>query len=416
MKQEQGFEFHGEQHEPKTVKEGKRKMTTEEKAMTDKLTEFLETIRAKRSKNTYFLYKSGMSKFLEWYGKSAEEILAIQKEKVLSENREDKEYFKSVIESFFKYLKDEKKLKANSARDNCGGIVQFLSFFGVPVKFDRGTDVTKVISTTSDYVPSIEEYRKMYALASLRDKLIISLGLNGYRIGDFLNIRKDTLPNLDLEAPIPFELLTEKESIIAKSFLSAETIELLRTFIPTTNPKNPFLFGSNGHGAINEDSINYALHELADKAQLKIPKGKNLRFHCFRKRFLSTCADLSIDANLAKILCGKAVSKDMLSYLSDANLKSAFLKVREALSMTAPTNHTKERVTELESALIEAQRTIANQNVTIETLVKRLEENNQVTKVLAKRELMYSKGVTETEDDRILQKFLRKEKEKVPIT
>lgn len=47
------------------------------------------------------------------------------------------------------------------------------------------------------------------------------------------------------------------------------------------------------------------LKQLAKKCKIKIPEGKRLRFHSFRKRFLSTCADLKIDPNTAKNLSWK---------------------------------------------------------------------------------------------------------------
>jgi hypothetical protein len=70
--------------------------------------------------------------------------------------------------------------------------------------------------------------------------------------------------------------------VISKTFLSAETVELLKTYIPTIedNP-NAYLFPINGKGHLKGEPINYKLREAFKKAKIQIPKDKRLRFHDF---------------------------------------------------------------------------------------------------------------------------------------
>jgi hypothetical protein len=174
----------------------------------------------------------------------------------------------------------------------------------------------------------------MFNVADLRGRVILSMGLDlGWRIGDFLKIEKDNLPDLNQETPLSMDAVTQKCSIIAKSFLSSESVELLKTYLPTLNPDNPFLFQSNSHKALDPESIGDILKKVAKDAKLPIPKDKILRFHCFRKRFLSTCADLKIDVNTAKILVGKDVESSMLTYLSEVTHKTAFNEVKSVLTL-----------------------------------------------------------------------------------
>jgi translation initiation factor 2B subunit (eIF-2B alpha/beta/delta family) len=49
---------------------------------------------------------------------------------------------------------------------------------------------------------------------------------------------------------------------------------------------------------------------------------------------LSTCANLKIDVNIAKILVGKSVDKSMLTYLSEVEHKNAFREVKQVLTLT----------------------------------------------------------------------------------
>lgn len=188
-----------------------------------------------------------------------------------------------------------------------------------------GSDISKTVVSTKDFVPTPQQYREMYNVAGdLRSKLIISAGKDlAWRIGDFTKIEKDMLPNLDQDAPIPFDLITEKEDVLAKSFLSQETVDLLKRYLPTLPQDNSYLFPSNGEGYFDPESINRILRDLAEKAKIKTPKRKRLRFHAFRKRFLSECANLHIDVNTAKVLVGKQVEKDMLTYLSEVEHREA---------------------------------------------------------------------------------------------
>jgi hypothetical protein len=104
--------------------------------------------------------------------------------------------------------------------------------------------------------------------------------------------------------------------------------------LPTLKPENPYLFQSNTHNHLDGESIGDILKNLATKSHITIPQGKRLRFHAFRKRFLSTCADLKVDINTAKILVGKDVESSMLAYLSEVNHKKAFLEVKSVLNLT----------------------------------------------------------------------------------
>jgi hypothetical protein len=191
-----------------------------------------------------------------------------------------------------------------------------------------------------------------------------------WRIGDFATIKKNDLPNLDQETPIEFDLITEKEDVLAKSFLSNETVELLKEYLETIKDnENPFLLPSNGTGHIDHSTINRTLQDLAEKAGIHIQKPKRIRFHCFRKRFLSECANLRIDVNMAKILCGKDVEPSMLAYLSEVDLREAFLRLSERLRLTeTPMTRKTKEATELEKRVIELEKESFRQKAIINIL------------------------------------------------
>ena len=325
---------------------------------------FLNDVKDSKSINTYREYKKGIEKFCEWYGKTPDEVLEERRQDWQSGDLVQKKRFVRELEKFHKWLlepvheikgKPAQKYSINSARTYCLGIQQLFRFYEMPMTIPTSSDIGKTVVSTKDFVPKPEQYRKMFNVAGdLRSKLIISMGKDlGWRIGDFAKLRKDVLPDLEQEPPILFELITEKEDVIAKSFLSAETVDLLKEYLPTVeNNPNPYLFPSNREGYFDTESINRILKDLAAKANIRISKRKRLRFHAFRKRFLSECANLHIDVNTAKILVGKHVEKDMLTYLSEVEHREAFIRVHERLRLTQrPRRQTSKDTTEMEERL-----------------------------------------------------------------
>lgn len=79
---------------------------------------------------------------------------------------------------------------------------------------------------------TIEHVRKMFAVANFRDRVILSMATDlGLRISDFLNIKKDNLPDLSEKPPISFDGMTDKEDVVAHGFLSKESIDSLKKYI-----------------------------------------------------------------------------------------------------------------------------------------------------------------------------------------
>jgi hypothetical protein len=55
----------------------------------------------------------------------------------------------------------------------------------------------------------------------------------GLRISDFTRTKKSDLPNLDQEPLLMFDVETRKAEIVAHGFLSSETVEILKLYLPT---------------------------------------------------------------------------------------------------------------------------------------------------------------------------------------
>ncbi len=296
---------------------------------------FLDYYKSARSKGTYKSYKRGLTLFEEYYGKSTDKALEERRLDVASKDFAQNQRFVREVEKFHSWLLD-KGYSINTARTMCLGIMQLFRYYGVPIVLPPQSKVSKTTITTKTYIPKIEELRRMFQVADLRGKVILSMGLDlAWRISDFLKIKKENIPDLNQETPIKFEGITQKEDVISSTFLSNETIELLKAYVPTLPKENPYLFPSNGKKHVKDEAINNILKKYLKKAKIKIPQNKRFTFHSLRKRFLSTAYSLNIDHEVAKLLVGKSIGKAMETYLEDVNLRNSFVEVREqALSLS----------------------------------------------------------------------------------
>jgi integrase len=299
--------------------------------------EFLNSVSNPRTRKGY---RFGLNKFVEWFGKSAEELLAMRQEDLTQKAGENPIEFKNraarfekEIEKFHSYL-IENDYSINSARNMTLGIRQLFRYYQMPVTMRSGSRVSQTVQTTKNFPLTIEHVRKMFAVANLKERTVLSLAVDtGLRISDFLAIKKTDLPPLDIEPPIAFTLLTQKEKITANCFLSQESVDLLRTYLSTLQKKNNvYLFSSNGKSHISDEAISKMLNRLAEKAQIDL-NGKSLSFHCFRKMFLSASIDSGIGLTAGKKLCGKAIPRSDDTYLTTVKLREKFIQLKKFLTI-----------------------------------------------------------------------------------
>jgi site-specific recombinase XerD len=299
--------------------------------------EFLNSVSNPRTRKGY---RFGLNKFAEWFGKPAEDVLAIRQEDMTQKPGENLiEYknraarFEKEIEKFHSHL-IEKGYSINSARNMTIGIRQLFRYYQMPVATRSGSKVSQTVQTTKNFPLIIEHVRKMYEVANLKERTVLSLAVDiGLRISDFLAIKKTDLPSLDGEPPIAFTLLTQKEKIPAYCFLSQESINLLKTYLPTLRKKNNvYLFASNGKSHISDEAVSKMLKRLAERAQIDL-NGKRLSFHCFRKMFLSASIDSGIGLTAGKKLCGKAIARSDDTYLTTVKLREKFVQLKKFLTI-----------------------------------------------------------------------------------
>jgi integrase len=352
--------------------------------------EFLDTVI---NPNTRKGYRVGIKKFCEWFGKSPREILEARKDDLTQKPQEDLiEYrnraarFEREIEKFHGYLLNQ-GYTTNTARGMTIGIRQLFRYYQMPVRMRAGSRVTKTVKTTRNFPLRIEHVRRMFDVADLRERVILSMATDlGLRISDFIKIKKNNLPHLNQEPPVAFDVMTGKEEVVAHGFLSAETIELLKIYLPTLEKKeNPYLFPSNGNRPISDEWLNQLLGKLGEKAQTDL-NGKSLTFHCFRKMFLSASIDSGIGLTAGKKLCGKAIARSDDTYLTTVKLREKFVQLKKFLTIKEPTKVEDSVVEKLERAVSRLSEELEQQKVVVaavtgENLRIRREFEKQVAKL-----------------------------------
>jgi integrase len=380
--------------------------------------EFLDSVI---NPNTRKGYRVGIKKFQEWFGRSPREILIARKDDLTQRPGEDLiEYrnraarFEKEIEKFHGYLLKQ-GYTTNTARALTIGIRQLFRYYQMPVRMRAGSRVTKTVKTSRNFPLRIEDIRKMFEVADLRERVILSLATDlGLRISDFIKIKKNDLPLLDQEPPIMFDVMTGKEEVVAHGFLSKETIELLKVYLPTLKKKeNPYLFPSNSKRPISDEWLNQLLRKLTKKAQIDL-NGKSLTFHCFRKMFLSASIDSGIGLTAGKKLCGKAIARSDDTYLTTVKLKEKFIQLKKFLTIKQTVKSEDQQIEKLGSLVAKLaeeleQQKIVTQAVTNENLrirkefkkrVAELNEEIAVTRLLGEQIAKIGEGVKRWQEEK----------------
>ena len=143
--------------------------------------EFLDSISNPRTRKGY---RFGLNKFVKWFSKSAEEILAMRQEDLtqkpgenLVEYRNRAARFEKEIEKFHSHL-IENGYSINSARNMTLGIRQLFRYYQMPVTMRSGSKVSQTVKTTKNFPLMIEHVRKLFQVANLKERTVLTLAVD----------------------------------------------------------------------------------------------------------------------------------------------------------------------------------------------------------------------------------------------
>lgn len=395
-----------------TSKSEIHKTESEDKPKPSSMAEFLDSYS---KKSTRRMYRRGLELFCEWHGKDVDTILDERKDDLTPRPNESfvdakqrASRYEKLIEKFHGWLLKQ-GYKINTARTICLGPLQLFRYYSMRITLRTGSPVSQTVVSTSDFILQPEHVRAMFHVAKdLRSKLLISIGNDlGWRISDILSIERGELPNLEQDPPIEWIRITKKEKVVAKSCLSKTTLTLLKEYLATFPTENPFLFNNNARGHIDEETVTARLRDLARDADIELGNMR-LRWHCFRKMIISQAKNLGIDPDIIKLVVGKSVKKDMLTYMTGIDVKTAFKNLQEILGIKTFAEESENivqametEIKELKQALIRVQQDanaykkgseVLTERVT--ELEARLREHGEVLEVIPtmQRQIAYLKG------------------------
>jgi integrase len=168
----------------------------------EKMEEFLSTIQSPLTRESYI---AGIRIFETYLNKPIESLLGTE-----DQGR--------TIEKFYVYLKN-KGYAQNSCRNLVNGIIQSLKFYKVSLTYKKSLGIYRTELTTRDKLVTIAEVRQMAEVASLKEMIVLGVYLLGLRVHDACRLKKDIL-DISKETPIPIEILTHKEGVIARTYIS----------------------------------------------------------------------------------------------------------------------------------------------------------------------------------------------------
>jgi len=377
------------------------------------MAEFLDSYSKKSTKR---MYRRGLELFCKWYGKGIDTILKERKDDLTPRPNESfvdakqrASRYEKLLEKFHGWLLKQ-GYRINTARTVCLGIMQLFRYYNMGIKLRAGSPVSQTVVSTSDFILQPEHVRAMFHVArDLRSKLLVSMGNDlGWRISDILSIKRSELPNLEQETPIEWIRITKKERVVAKSCLSKTTVSLLKEYLSSFPTDNLYLFHNNAEGYIDEETVTARIRDLARDAGIELGNMK-LRWHCFRKMIISQAKNLGIDPDILRVLVGKSVKKDVLTYMTGIDVKTAFNKLQEVSGITTFTEEYENvvrametEIKELKQAIIRLQEDAQAYKKANEVLIERLNEYEARLKehgeVLRKiptmqRQIAYIKGI-----------------------
>jgi integrase len=188
----------------------------------------------------------------------------------------------------------------------------------------------KTVPTTRDHRTLISEIQEMAKVADLREQALLEVYLLGLRIGDVSALEWKTF-DVNGEVPIPILINTNKENVVARSFISQEFKAILDKYLNTIDKNNKYLFQSARKGHLTTRQIDNILKGLVKRAGV-VNHGL-FRWHTGRKLFLRTCAELGISSWSAKLMCGKSIPASDDTYVHDAELRNDFTKLSNTLKL-----------------------------------------------------------------------------------
>jgi hypothetical protein len=356
-----------------------------------------EFLNSQTKEGTFKSYKTVMKQYLEFTGKTGQELLDIKKV--------DKDF--QVENSMLNYRKHilSKGKSENYAVGSIMTIRGFYAYYRMPLMFrtQESRKLGEKNRTTQDFLFDKDDLAKMALAGNLKERYVLLVGKSvGLRASDFVKLTYATFRSvkLDNDAPLSLgEIATQKESVKAYPFLDSDAIPIIKAWLDShkeAKDKDRILDDT-------EDNLSVILQTLCKKAGMEIDDhgtihGKRVRFHCLRKFLIDRLSAYAGESQWKQIV-GKSI--DESAYVSQDQLRGVFTRAMKDLLINGNGIKAKKLI-ELENALIDSQRKITNLETQNEALRNHMEKLEQR---LIENNLSINKQIANLQEDQINQAF-----------
>jgi hypothetical protein len=326
-----------------------------------------EFLNSQTKQGTFKSYKTVMKQYLEFTGKTGQELLDIK--------RNDKDFaVENSMLAYRKYILS--KGKSENYAVGCVMTVRgFYSYYRLPLMFRRqeSKKLGEKNRTTQDYLFDKEDLAKMALAGNLKERYILLVGKSvGLRASDFICLTYGTFRSVKLENEAPLSLgqiNTKKESVKAYPFLDSDAIPIVKQILESNKDKKD----NERVLTDTEDNLSVILQTLAKKAGMEIDDhgtihGKRVRFHCLRKFLIDRLSAYAGESQWKQIV-GKAIDEG--AYVSQDQLRGVYARAMKDILINGNGMKVKKLI-ELENALLDSQKRLTNVETTNEVLRKEL--------------------------------------------
>jgi hypothetical protein len=350
----------------------------------EKFDETTEAWLTSQKKTTETAYAHQWKYFLEFTGKTGQEILTSRKE--------DKSfYWEGKVLEFKTWLAETKKFSPYSARSGAQAARAFFSYYRLPLMF-RKQDTTKMSKATrlkEDYRFTIEDFAKMFAVADLEEKYVLTAGKSfGLRAGDFLRIAKGDLePYIDHEPPINIgEYSTLKEEVKAFPFIDIDAQPIIKLVLEKMTREGRTNTTDRMLSFQDEIQLSRTLRRVVEKAGIN-PGNKQIRFHCLRKFLIDHLSSYMSESKWKQIV-GKKISEG--AYISPDSLREDYKRAMPEITFTKRINEEVQKVAN-RGALLAMAKVAGFSEADLRAMFKRKvstvdEEIEEIERILAERQ------------------------------
>ncbi len=280
------------------------------------------------SESSRRLYLHALRHFCEFCNKDPKELILMRDKEIRNPDPNSKSGVRNLILDFREYL--EKEGYAPKTINALDGAVRnfFSAILGkagmINVKNYKDACVTK----KKDFVPTLEELKKMLELCNLEEKFrIIFLAQTGMRISDALELKVgNVLRELELgKVPLAIYYVPKKDrdAIGEKiTFLASDGVEILKQYLEwrkkngeNITPESPLFVGrSKKYNGIKvtkltRQMVNLTLKEAVKRARLGNGNGKygRIRVHCLRKFFVTQLTNHGVEDKVVNFFIGHKI-------------------------------------------------------------------------------------------------------------